>query len=269
MSELVIEAAGDLTLEERNLFSVGFKNLVSIQRAYWRRLGELHNGHMALASSSAANDPKHMKMSEAARKYKLNLESRIAKICWQVIRLLKDHILPLVHPTLSRLIPGVVEEAKSFRSRGYEEIEPMLKSKLDEIMARQEVFGDLDSKSGENVVFYIKMLADYYRFLAELSLEKEDETAAHHALCLYFVATQIGKLHLPPTHPVRLGLALNFSVFYIEIKQKPEQAKRMAENSYDGAAAELAHADKSNQKDTDYIMQLMKENIRQWTSMDE
>ena len=33
---------------------------------------------------------------------------------------------------------------------------------------------------------------------------------------------------LPPTHPIRLGLALNYSVFYYEIKNNPEKACELA-----------------------------------------
>ena len=33
---------------------------------------------------------------------------------------------------------------------------------------------------------------------------------------------------LPNTHPIKLGLALNYSVFYYEIKNSPEEACKMA-----------------------------------------
>nr|KAG5700603.1 hypothetical protein BaRGS_015399 [Batillaria attramentaria] len=44
---------------------------------------------------------------------------------------------------------------------------------------------------------------------------------------------------LPPTHPIRLGLALNFSVFYYEILNSPDRACRLAKAAFDDAIAEL------------------------------
>ena len=38
----------------------------------------------------------------------------------------------------------------------------------------------------------------------------------------------IANVDLPPTHPIRLGLALNFSVFYYEILMSPERACHLA-----------------------------------------
>jgi hypothetical protein len=38
----------------------------------------------------------------------------------------------------------------------------------------------------------------------------------------------IAMKELPPTHPIRLGLALNFSVFYYEILNSPDRACSLA-----------------------------------------
>lgn len=51
------------------------------------------------------------------------------------------------------------------------------------------------------------------------------------ALLSYFPATHaadIANTELAPTHPIRLGLALNFSVFYYEIMNSPDRACQLA-----------------------------------------
>lgn len=43
----------------------------------------------------------------------------------------------------------------------------------------------------------------------------------------------IANAELPPTHPIRLGLALNFSVFYYEILNSPDRACNLAKQVRD------------------------------------
>ena len=69
-----------------------------------------------------------------------------------------------------------------------------------------------------------------------------------------------------PTHPNRLGLALNFSVFYYEIKNNPEQAGHLAQEAFDDAIAELDALDDEMYKDSTLIMQLLRDNLTLWTS---
>ena len=44
----------------------------------------------------------------------------------------------------------------------------------------------------------------------------------------YDEAFQVAKGEMQPTHPIRLGLALNFSVFFYEIKNAPDRACQLA-----------------------------------------
>ena len=73
---------------------------------------------------------------------------------------------------------------------------------------------------------------------------------------------------LAPTHPIRLGLALNFSVFYYEIMGQPDQACELAKNAFDDAIAELDTLNEESYKDSTLIMQLLRDNLTLWTSED-
>lgn len=44
----------------------------------------------------------------------------------------------------------------------------------------------------------------------------------------YQEAFDISKSKMQPTHPIRLGLALNFSVFFYEILNSPDKACQLA-----------------------------------------
>lgn len=66
--------------------------------------------------------------------------------------------------------------------------------------------------TGESKVFYYKMKGDYHRYLAEFATGTDRKDAAENSLVAYKAASDIAMTDLPPTHPIRLGLALNFSV---------------------------------------------------------
>ena len=62
------------------------------------------------------------------------------------------------------------------------------------------------------------MKGDYYRYIGEYTKdEAENKKVADSALIAYNDATEKANADLKTTNPIRLGLALNFSVFYYEI----------------------------------------------------
>ncbi|XP_038995997.1 14-3-3-like protein [Hibiscus syriacus] len=76
----------------------------------------------------------------------------------------------------------------------------------------------------------------------------------------------IATSELAPTHPIRLGLALNFSVFYYEILNSPDRACSLAKQAFDEAIAELDTLGEDSYKDSTLIMQLIRDNLALWTS---
>ncbi len=71
---------------------------------------------------------------------------------------------------------------------------------------------------------------------------------------------------LKSTHPIRLGLALNYSVFYYEILNSPEIACKIAKKAFDNAIADLDGLEEDEYRDSATIMQLLRDNLTLWTS---
>ncbi|KAF6750734.1 14-3-3-like protein 2 [Ephemerocybe angulata] len=110
--------------------------------------------------------------------------------------------------------------------------------------------------SGELKVFYhkLKMIGDY-QYLAEFATGDKRQ----------------GSTDNSPTHPTRLGLVLNFSVFYYEILNRPDRTCYLAKQAFDkqafdGAIAELGTLSEESYKDSTLIMQLLRDNLTLWTS---
>ena len=118
---------------------------------------------------------------------------------------------------------------------------------------------------------------DYHRYLAEFALGDKRKISADKSLEAYKAATEVATTDLAPTHPIRLGLALNFSVFYYEILNSPDQACHLAKQAFDDAIAgqyspyiqfasvdmsiELDTLSEESYKDSTLIMQLLRDNL--------
>jgi 14-3-3 protein epsilon len=110
------------------------------------------------------------------------------------------------------------------------------------------------------------MKADYYRYMSEFQVDDDRKDSSENALSAYKTANESATQGLPPTHPIRLGLALNFSVFYYEILNAPDKACHLAKAAFDDAIAELDTLPEDSYKDSTLIMQLLRDNLTLWTS---
>lgn len=157
-------------------------------------------------------------------------------------------------------------EKKQQMAKEYRE---KIETELREIC--NDVLGLLDNHlvpkatQSESKVFYLKMKGDYYRYLAEVAGD-DKEAIVNKSQQAYQEAFNISKKDMQPTHPIRLGLALNFSVFYYEIQNSPEKACTLAKTAFDEAIAELDTLSEESYKDSTLIMQLLRDNLTLWTS---
>lgn len=158
-------------------------------------------------------------------------------------------------------------EDSSLPAKYREKVEGELNEKCNEIL-------DLldnnvhETDNDEAIVFYLKMKGDYYRYLVEVATPEARGDKEAKSEAAYKEASEKSQA-LASTHPIRLGLALNFSVFYYEIQNSPQKACELAKMAFDGAIAELDQLQEDSYKDSTLIMQLLRDNLTLWTSEQE
>ncbi|KAL6252516.1 14-3-3 protein [Rhinocladiella similis] len=206
--KVVASADQELSVEERNLLSVAYKNVIGARRASWRIVTSIEQ-----KEESKGNEAQVKLIKE----YRQTIEKELGKICEDILEVLDQHLIP-------------------------------------------------SAQSGESKVFYHKMKGDYHRYLAEFATADKRKESADKSLEAYKAATEVAQTDLAPTHPIRLGLALNFSVFYYEILNSPDQACHLAKQAFDDAIAELDTLSEESYKDSTLIMQLLRDNLTLWTS---
>ncbi|XP_043533987.1 tyrosine 3-monooxygenase/tryptophan 5-monooxygenase activation protein, theta polypeptide a [Chiloscyllium plagiosum] len=202
----VTERGFELTIEERNLLSVAYKNVVGCRRSAWRVISSLE--HKSDCAESRNN---------LIKSYRHTIEEELTKICNEVLKLLDDDLIP-------------------------------------------------KSSNSEGKVFYLKMKGDYYRYLSEVALGDHRNETIKCAEQAYQSAFEISKTDMSSTHPIRLGLALNFSVFFYEILNCPTRACDLAKEAFDLAIQDLDILQEDSYKDSTLIMQLLRDNLTLWTN---
>merc|ERR1712050_547572 len=118
----------------------------------------------------------------------------------------------------------------------------------------------------EPKVFYLKLKGDYHRYMAEFSSGQTHSKCAQDAHDAYRNGSDVALAELPPTNPIRLGLALNFSVFYYEVFSSPEKACLLAKAAFDDAIACMDKLSADDYADSSTILQLLRDNLTLWTA---
>ena len=204
------DLAEDLTIEERNLLSVGYQNVVGSRRS----------SLLIIRSILAKEEEKGGENTTIIKSYKETLEDELNSICINILDLLKNYL----------------EKAAS---------------------------------NAEALVFYLKMKGDYNKYLAEFSAgDSRKIQGAEDANAAYEMAYKKAR-DLAPTHPIRLGLALNYSVFLYEMQCEVAGACEIAKQAFECAIEGLDTLDEESFKKSALIMQVLRDNLTLWASDDE
>lgn len=163
------------------------------------------------------------------------------------------------------------EEKKNSQNLDYirevkNKIENEMRQISDDIQDTLDKYLVPNSKDHETKVFYLKLKGDYYRYRAEFNNGKEFEQATNLAEKAYKDAYEIAEKNIPIHNSIRLGLALNFSVFYYEIKLLKDEACQIAKNAFEEAIKIIDDLERNKAKDTLLIIQLLKENLILWNN---
>jgi len=202
----VLTLDSNLSIEERNLLSIAYKNLISSKRTSWRIINSLYE-------KEKTKDPQSWKLVQMLE-LRESIEKSLHAICGEILGLIDQFLLPSISQTQGK-------------------------------------------------VFWNKMKGDYYRYISEFEREEKRQQAQGKALECYQLSLSDGK-DLPPTDPILLGLALNFSVFYFEIMGDKESACEMAKKYFDAAIPLIDKLDGEEYKDTTLILQLLRDNLSLW-----
>ena len=206
LKEIVREKEDDLSVEERNLLSVGFKNLIGARRTAFRTVAAIEN------------NKKYEEYSTKCHEYKTKIEKELVDICEDIIELIK---------------------AESLKKAG----------------------------SPDARAFYLKMIGDYYRYVAEAVQGDKLTEVSEEAQKFYQQASELAIAELHTRNPIRLGLALNFSVFYYEVKNDSKKACMLAKEAKEEASKVGSGA--GEEKDTESIIGLLHENLTLWEEANE
>ena len=119
---------------------------------------------------------------------------------------------------------------------------------------------------GESKAFFVKMVGDYYRYIAENAKGDDLESVKQNALKAYNEANSI---ELPPCNPIKLGLALNFSVFHYEVMKNHKAACELADQALQEALDKIDELEEDDFRDAKSIIELLKENLTLWKEEEE
>ena len=162
------------------------------------------------------------------------------------------------NPKYSKFSDALAKYKDTIESQLTADCEKVVKMIQDKVLAKE--------CDGEAKAFFVKMVGDYYRYIAENVKEAKLEEVKQKALQAYDEANAIT---LPPCNPIKLGLALNFSVFHYEVMKNHKAACDLADKALQEALDKIDELEEDDFRDAKSIIELLKENLTLWKEEEE
>uniref|UniRef100_A0A7S2WRY7 14-3-3 domain-containing protein n=1 Tax=Mucochytrium quahogii TaxID=96639 RepID=A0A7S2WRY7_9STRA len=232
-----------LTEQERTLVASAYKNTVGKRRASWRQIYELEQTEMAKVRERE-------KFERCGSEHSILTAEDLENGGIDVPLPVDSRSAPELHGHSPLLIMGRIVR---------EDLEDLCLEFIDLVSRLLEY-----SQENESTVFYKKLIADYYRYLSEYVDDGARAGFIKEANRFYTEALELASAELLPTNTIRLGLALNVSVFYFEIMNTPDKACELAKTTYDCGVSSLDGVKGS--KESLLLLDLLRENLTVWTT---
>ena len=172
---------------------------------------------------------------------------------------------------LSNLSKKEEEEGKQINHKKQiniirEKIESELLSIFEEVHSILDKYLIPNAQNTETKVFYMKIKADYYRYHCEFAENDAFEEAKDNAERIYKEAYDLALKDISIYNSIRLGLALNYSVFEYEIMDNKNDAYNIAQKAYDEVMKVVDDLEKDRTSENLLLIQLLKENLNLWNN---
>ena len=163
-----------------------------------------------------------------------------------LIKIMKEHQDPVLHQQLQTFSHEFIDELDFYCKE--------LISIVDEKLLP-------NAKTPEDQVFYLKLKADYYRYMCEVHTGEAKEELAKPAEKAYKEALSIANAKISQTRPEYLGVILNYTVFLYEILEKKEEALDLAQKTYQEICTKINDDASAETRQT---IKSMHDNIENW-----
>lgn len=256
---------------ERELLHVAYRNCVMSRRAAWR-VAKSAEQRCELECQMDPGDSGKQSALRVAQEFRVTLENEVTDVCTDLILLVENVMFPAATADEARCF--LFKLAADFY-RYLAEISPSgtFAASISLYSARAPGGGGGSNQNESHAQTPLSgaLMHQLQRSHAGDNNQQQQQPQDEYwvlAQEAYARATEMAS-SLRPSHPTRLSIALNLSIFYYETMRSPEKALHLARQAFTAAIADDTPAQtilEAEANEAGAILQLLQENLFFWTN---